>query len=135
MAKFGAPGARWQPRPIRSVCRTLLLLMLGPPSRPKLTLTSSCFKIVLSQLQDKADAAGLPRTVRALAVASAVTVLFFVGSWTQAFLGFFVAATYWRTLLVPKEVSRVAAAGLKRIRSSQTMQQDVNMCAKIVAAS
>jgi hypothetical protein len=55
-------------------------------------------------LQDKADAAGLPRTVRALAVASAVTVLFFFGSWSQSFIGFFVAATYWRTLLVPKEV-------------------------------
>jgi hypothetical protein len=55
-------------------------------------------------LQDKADAAGLPRTVRALAVASAVTLLFFVGSWSTSFICFFVAATYWRTLLVPKEV-------------------------------
>lgn len=76
-------------------------------SRDSLEATA---KSIRAATIDKADAAGLPRTVRALAVASAVTVLFFVGSWTQAFLGFFVAATYWRTLLVPKEVDLIRSA-------------------------
>jgi hypothetical protein len=69
-------------------------------------------------LQDKADAAGLPRTVRALAVASAVTVLFFFGSWSQSFIGFFVAATYWRTLLVPKEVSVCLLSSIQLIHNT-----------------
>ncbi|KAF6255089.1 Reticulon-domain-containing protein [Scenedesmus sp. NREL 46B-D3] len=92
-----------------------LLAYIGAFTLPGVYLASkdslhAAAKSMRAATIDKADAAGLPRTVRALAVASVVTVLFFVGSWTQSFIGFFVAATYWRTLLVPKEVDLIRSA-------------------------
>ena len=52
------------------------------------------------------DAIGMPRTIRLLVVALALVALFFLASWVQFGIGVLVALTYWRTMLVPKEVSQ-----------------------------
>lgn len=54
--------------------------------------------------QDKVDALGLPRTARFFGAAAAAGVLFLTVSWTHACIGLLVTASYWRTLLVPREV-------------------------------
>lgn len=59
-------------------------------------------------IQDKIDAAGLPRTVRFLFCVAAVATLWMTTTYTQSAIGFFVACTYWRTLLAPREVSPTA---------------------------
>jgi hypothetical protein len=55
-------------------------------------------------LQDRIDAAGLPRTVRFIFCVAGVALLWWTSSFTQSAIGFFVACTYWRTLLAPREV-------------------------------
>jgi hypothetical protein len=55
-------------------------------------------------MQDRIDAAGLPRTGRFLLCAAFVAALWFTTSWSQTAIGFFVACTYWRTLLKPRDV-------------------------------
>jgi hypothetical protein len=57
--------------------------------------------------QDRIDAVGLPRTVRFLVCVGGVATLWLTSSFTQSAIGFFVALTYWRTLLAPREVSLV----------------------------
>lgn len=47
---------------------------------------------------------GLPRTVRFLACVAVVATMWVTTSFTQSAIGFFVACTYWRTLLAPREV-------------------------------
>lgn len=59
---------------------------------------------MLSHLQDRIDAAGLPRTVRFVFCVAGVALLWWTSSFTQSAIGFFVACTYWRTLLAPREV-------------------------------
>jgi hypothetical protein len=56
-------------------------------------------------LQDKIDSSGMPRTTRGLFLAASLLVLWLVAGWVQTGLGAFVAATYWRTWLAPKQVS------------------------------
>jgi hypothetical protein len=46
----------------------------------------------------------MPRTIRLAFVALALVALFFLASWVQFGIGVLVALTYWRTMLVPKEV-------------------------------
>lgn len=71
---------------------------------------SVCLSVCQSpRLQDRIDAAGLPRTVRFLACVAGVATLWMASSFTQSAIGFFVACTYWRTLLAPREVGNRAA--------------------------
>lgn len=55
-------------------------------------------------MQDRIDAAGLPRTGRFLLCVAFVATLWFTTNVSQTAIGFFVACTYWRTLLKPRDV-------------------------------
>jgi hypothetical protein len=84
---------------------TILLTSNCPhPSTP---ITSS---FVWCYLQDRIDAAGLPRTVRFIFCVAGVALLWWTSSFTQSAIGFFVACTYWRTLLAPREVCCLSLA-------------------------
>jgi len=89
-------------------CSVMVLWVVNTGSRV-LGLTLSTRLSVC--LQDKIDAAGLPRTVRFLFCVAAVAALWLTTSYTQSAIGFFVACTYWRTLLAPREVSMKRAWG------------------------
>jgi hypothetical protein len=62
--------------------------------------------------QDKIDSSAMPRTTRCFFLLASLLVLWLVAGWVQTILGAFVAATYWRTWLAPKQVRKVVGVGL-----------------------
>jgi hypothetical protein len=70
--------------------------------------------VAFARPQDRVDATGLPRTARALFLLGAVATLWLTSSCAQAAIGLFVALTYWRTLLAPREVRWGVGAGAGR---------------------
>jgi len=66
--------------------------------------------------------AQLPRITRFVATAAIVTALYFIPTvtFTQFAISCFVAATYWRTMLVPREVCSWISLHLSSHQHSRT---------------
>jgi len=78
----------------------------------------------------KVDSIGMPRTTRLLIVALALVALFFLASWVQFGIGVLVALTYWRTMLVPKEVQAIREAAAPYTQSVQKVRAQLSSVAK-----